>query len=168
MGNTLLVVAVLALLAAVIWPRLADRAFAMRVDEVVADVERLRAAVTEVREETGTWPPSGPAEALAPGVAPEDDDATTASSAWITWRRLDSVEIPAPSTGVADSVPEALDDVGQELPTPAPVFYHRGAISVRSQDPALLGVLLHRYRGSFVHDQVWTLILPSVRAPSGS
>lgn len=168
MGNTLLVVAVLALLAAVVWPRLADRAFAMRVDEVVADVERLRAAVTEVREGTGTWPPSGPAEALAPDLAPEDEDAATASSVRVTWRRLDSVEIPAPPTGVADSVPEAFDDVGQELPTPEPVFYHRGAISVRSQDPALLGVLLDRYRGSFVHDQVWTLILPRVPAPAGS
>ena len=35
----------------------------------------------------------------------------TASSVRVTWRRLDSVEIPAPPTGVADSVPEAFDDV---------------------------------------------------------
>lgn len=168
LGNLLLVLAVLALLAAVVWPRLADRAFAARVDGVVADIEQLRAAVTEVRETTGTWPPTGPAEALAPTIAVEPVDGSTDATAHVTWRRLESVEIPPPSTGIADSVPEALDDVGQEVPAPVPAFYHRGAISVRGQDPSVLGVLMERYRGSFVHDGVWTLVLPRVPVPPGT
>ena len=167
-GNLLLVVAFVALLMSVIWPRVADRAFTARVEEVVGDIERLRGAVTEVREATGTWPPTGPAEALAPGLATSDGGASPEEeSTGVTWRRLDSVEIPPPSIGVADSVPEAFDEAEQELPAPVPEFYHRGAISVRSQDPALLGSLLERYEGSFVHDGVWTLVLPSVPAPAG-
>ena len=166
-GNLLLLMAVLTLLASVIWPRVTERAFAARVDEVVAEIERLRATVEAVREETGTWPPTSPAEAPASGAATSDGDEGPAGSDGVIWRRLDSVEIPPPSVGVADSVPEAFDEAGQELPVPAPQFYHRGAISVRSQDPGILGTLLHRYPGSFVHDGVWTLVLPSAPAPPG-
>ena len=169
LGNVLLVLSTLAVLAAVVHPRLSDRTFAARVDAVAADVDRLRAAVAQVREETGTWPATAPVESIAPGLAGPVNEAETPEGAHrLAWRRLEAVEVPEPSTGVADSVPEALDQAEGAPLAPAPAFYHRGAISVRTADRSILGALLERYPGSFVHDGVWTLPLPRVAAPDGT
>jgi hypothetical protein len=163
------VLSTLAVLAAVLYPRISDGAFSARVDAVALDVDRLRAAAVNAREETGTWPPTGPVELLVPGLTEADGESAPPDGApRFTWRRLEAVEVPEPSTELADSIPEALAEAGLEPPAPEPSFYHRGAISVRSADPSLLGALLDRYPGSFVHDGVWTLLLARVPAPQGT
>lgn len=165
-GNVVLVMATLALLAAVMYPAARERAFDERVETIVSDIELVRSMADDIREETGTWPPSSAIGALVPGLLPPDQAVGSAVGRGLEWRRLESVEVPPPPEGVAGSVPEEVDEVGQEVPTPRPTFFHRGAISLHTSDEEIIGALLDRYPGSIVHDGVWTLLLRRVTAPS--
>ena len=168
-GDVAIVLASFALLGALIYPRFREGAFETRVATVAGHVERIRSAADQARATTGSWPGTAPVAEVAPPVtgtgSATDDDA---SDVLFEWRRLESVEVPPPPVGLEDSIPEQLDEVAQERPAPPPVFFHRGAISVHSGDEALLGALMRRYPDSFVHDTVWTLLLPRVRAPDAS
>jgi hypothetical protein len=165
-GNVLLVMATLALLAAVMYPAARARGFEERVEAIVSDIELVRSTVDDIREETGTWPPSAAIGELVPGLLPPGEAVGNSSGRGLEWRRLESVEVPPPSEGLARSVPEDADEPGQEVPVPDPTFFHRGAISLHSSDEEIMGALLDRFPGSFVHDGVWTLLLRRVTAPA--
>lgn len=165
-GNVLLVIATLAVLAAVMYPAARERAFDERVDTIVSDIELVRGTADDIREETGTWPPSSAIGELVPGLLPPGGAAGRSVGRGLEWRRLESVEVPPPPEGVAGSIPEEADELGQEAPTPEPEFFHRGAISLHTSDEEIIGALLDRYPGSIVHDDVWTLLLRRVTAPS--
>lgn len=164
-GNVLLVLAALALLAAVMYPASRERAFAERVETIVSDIELVRGTADDIREETGTWPPSSAIGELVPGLMPPGEATGSSVGRGLEWRRLESVEVPPPPEGVAGSVAEEADEMGQEVPTPESTFFHRGAISLHTSDEEIIGALLDRYPGSFVHEGVWTLVLRRVTAP---
>lgn len=164
-GNVLLVMATLSLLAAVMYPAARERAFDERVETIVSDVELVRGTVDDLREETGSWPPSSAIAGLVPGLLSPGEAIGSSFGRGLEWRRLESVEVPRPPEGMAGSVPEDADELGREAPTPEPTFFHRGAISLHTSDEEIIGALLDRYPGSFVHDGVWTLLLPRVAVP---
>lgn len=165
-GNVLLVMATLALLAAVMYPAARERAFEERLETIVSDIELVRGTVDDIREETGSWPPSSPIGELVPGLLAPGEATGSSVGRGLEWRRLESVEVPPPPEGMAGSVPEEDDEPSQEVATPEPTFFHRGAISLHTSDEEITGALLDRYSGSFVHDGVWTLLLRRVTAPS--
>lgn len=170
-GDVAIVFASFALLGALIYPRFREGAFEARVAAVAAHVERIRSAADQARVATGSWPGTGPVAEVAPPVTGTGAGSATddhASDVLLEWRRLESVEVPPPPVGLEDSIPEQLDEVAQDRPAPPPIFFHQGAISVHSGDEALLGALMRRYPDSFVHDTVWTLLLPRVRVPDAS
>ncbi len=164
-GNVLLVIATLSLLAAVMYPAARERAFDERIEAIVSDIELVRGTVEDVREETGSWPPSSAIAGLVPGLLSPGEAIGSSLGRGLEWRRLESVEVPPPPEGVEDSVPEEDDELGQEAPTPEPTFFHRGALSLHTTDEEVIGALLDRYPESFVHDGVWTLLLPRVAVP---
>jgi hypothetical protein len=159
MGNVLLGLAALMLLAAVLAPGWRARAFEQRVEAVAAGVNGLRAEAEAILAATGSWPASAEGPALVPELPPGDSTVT------LEWRRISSTVVPEPPSGVDAELPEADDGSGPEPPVPTPDYFERGAVSVHAGDDALLASLLERYPGSFVHDTVWTLLLPRVSAP---
>lgn len=168
LADALLVLAVLSVLAASLLPTLRDRAFERRVESVAAEVERRVAAATEVLDGTGTWPPTGSLDGeLSDG--PDSGDASSGTREPgvpdLRWRRLESVDLPPPSAPVPETGAEPLDELGANVPDLEPTFHHRGLLSLASDDDALLGALLDRYPGSFVHEDRWTLVLPRTEAP---
>ncbi|MEX2465941.1 MAG: hypothetical protein WD995_03475 [Gemmatimonadota bacterium] len=156
LGNVLLLIATLVLVAGLLYPGWRARAFDQRVESVVAGVDMIRTAAEATLDETGAWPPTSSAEAVAPGLVAPD------SSVVYEWRRIESAVVPEPPSGIEATLPEMDDEFGLDPPVPSPDYFHRGAISVHSGEEALLATLLQRYPGSFVHDTVWTLLLPRV------
>ncbi len=155
-GNVLLALAALVLFAALLVPQWRAAAVEERIESVVSGIESVLAGAESARDQTGAWPPSAPATMLAPGLSLPD------SSTTLEWRRLASVVVPPPPRD--NALPGAGDPgLGPSMPTPE--YFHRGAISVSTADEALLAVLLERYPASFVHDTVWTLLLPRVQVP---
>jgi hypothetical protein len=154
-GDVLLALAALVLFAALLVPQWRATAYEERIEAVVSGIESVLAGAESARDQTGAWPRSSPPTVLAPGLSLPD------SSTTLEWRRLESVVVPPPPDAV---LPES-DDPGLEPPMPTPEYFHRGAISVRTADDALLAVLLERYPASFVHDTVWTLLLPRLQVP---
>lgn len=155
-GDVLLTLAALVLFAALLVPQWRATAAEERIDSVVSGIESVLTGAESARDQTGAWPPSSPTTVLAPGLALPD------SSTTLEWRRLESVVVPPPAP---DTVLPGGDDLGLEPPMPTPEYFQRGAISVRTADDALLAVLLERYPASFVHDTIWTLLLPRVQVP---
>lgn len=157
-GNFLLALATLTLLVAVLAPRWRARAFEQRVVAVAAGVDSLRAEAEAVLAATGSWPASAEGPTFVRELPPRD------SSVAMEWRRIASTVVPEPSSGVEASLPEADEGFGPEPPVPTPEYFERGAVSVHAGDDGLLARLLERYPDSFVHDTVWTLLLPRVSA----
>jgi hypothetical protein len=155
---------VLLVLAALAWPRVADRAFRGHLDRVDDVVDALHAAADRNRTTTGSWP-----SASAPGVLPDEiasalpDGLSLSGSgyavSWSRWEVVDSVPSPplTPPVGTGDAPPR------DPLPALRPMVRTVGAISVHSADERLLGELLERHgrERSFVRDSVWTLVLPT-------
>lgn len=158
-GNLLLALAALMLLAAVLAPQWRARSFAQRVDAVAAGVDDLRAEAEAVLAATGSWPTPANGPPFAQELPPRDSTIT------IEWRRISSTVLPEPPSGVEADLPEADEGFAPEPPVPTPDYFERGAVSVHAGDEALLASLLERYPGSLVHDTVWTLLLPRVTAP---
>lgn len=157
-GNVLLVLAALLVFVALLSPRWRARASAQHVGAAVHAVNAIRTEAEEVLDATGAWPPSSDGTDLAPDVVPEDSGVT------FEWRRIASAVVPRPAD-VEATFPEMSDELGPEPPVAVPEYFARGAISVHTGNEAVLGGLLERYPGSFVHDTVWTLLLPRVSAP---
>lgn len=122
-------------------------------------MDRLRAQAQAVLDATGSWPSTSTASALVSDPAPSDSTIT------LEWRRIASAVVPEAPSGNEAALPETDEASGPGPPAPTPEYFERGAISVHSVDEALLTRLLERYAGSFVHDTVWTLLLPKVAAP---
>lgn len=165
-GDVLLVVASLALLAAIVYPQWRRRDLERRTEHTIAAVEGLRRAAEARLAAQGAWPPNADT-ALASAATGGQDGADGPGLARLEWRRLERAEGPAPIVDTSDATPEDEDVPNEAPPPPPPVFLHRGAISLHTADEAILGALLRRYPGSFVHDTVWTLLLDEVVAPAG-
>ena len=147
------------------------------VEEVVTEVDVLRAAALDTRSTTASWP-----EASAVGEVPASLTAEYAGRTGFTfddysleWRRLGVIEYveapPQPALDIADDdesdsgVPPGNaisdlppDSVGPEL---APVVREIGAIVVHTGNESLLADLLTRYGTtvSYVRDTTWTLVI---------
>ena len=158
-SNVLLALAVLFLVAALLAPQWRTRMFDLRAESIAAGVDGLRAEAQRIMAATGSWPATSAGAALVSDFTPAD------STVAMEWRRIASTVVPEPPSGVGAALPETDEVFGPEPPAPAPAYFERGAISVRSADEAVLGSLLERYPGSFVHDTVWTLLLPRISAP---
>jgi len=166
----MVIVAVLALGLAVVYPRMRERAFEGRLTQAVVNVNGVTTAASSFLEATGDWP-----EASAPGVLPTELGAsvpaghTMASSGhtvqWELWEVVVSPDIP----DVADDLLVNENDLPLDSLTthPQPEIHAIGSVSVRSREPALLAGLLRRYGAgaSFVRDTTWTMVLPARSRP---
>lgn len=159
MGNVLIALAALMLLMAVLVPGWRAHVFEQRVEAVTAGVDSLSAEARALLAANGSWPASADGPALVQEWAPQD------STVVLQWRRIASTVVPEPPPNADAGLPEADEGFALEPPTPTPEYFERGAVSVHTGDDALLASLLERYPGSFVHDTVWTLLLPRVPAP---
>lgn len=160
--DVVLVLAALSVVLALIYPRWRAGALEERVDTVVGRVDQLVQAAEEARSTSETWPPTASEEDLLPGTAANEGDDEEVETV-IEWRRMESVEVPSPPSADAEPSGEGTEPEEGTLP-PAPAFFHRGVVSVHTTDEALRGALARRFSGSFVHDTVWTLLLPRVPA----
>lgn len=160
--DVVLVLAALSVVLAVIYPRWRAGALEERVETVVGRVDQVVQAAEDARSASGTWPPTASEEDLLPGTAASEGDDDEVEAV-IEWRRMESVEVPSPPS--ADAEPSGGGtEPGQGTPPPTPAFFHRGVVSVHTTDETLLGALARRFAGSFVHDTVWTLLLPRTPA----
>lgn len=165
-GDVLLLIAMAALVAAMIYPGIKARAMERHLETVVGEVETLLAAAERVRADTGTWPEVAPSGAIGRPLA---DTLRQGLPAYrLEWRRLAIADVPEPLSDAEAEVPEDLDD-GDRVPAPPePSLHHVGLVSVHAADDAVFDALLGRYGAerSFVHDTVWTLVLPRSPAPA--
>jgi hypothetical protein len=164
-------IAVLALVAALLYPTWTGRAFRGRVASAIADVDVLGAAARVSRDVQGRWP-----TAAEPGQAPPELSSldgpdgpfsgTGYTLAWTTWEVVDSVEAP-PDPGP----PPAAGDAPRvtEGPRMLPVTRAVGAVGVHSAEESLLAELLEHYgtEASLVVDTIWLLLLPE-RSPGSA
>lgn len=161
--DVVLVLAVLSVVLAVLYPRWRASVLDERIDAVVGRVDQVVQAAEEARSTSGTWPPTGSEVTLPPGTAASEGGGGAEVEAVIEWRRMQSVAVPSPPSADAEPSGEGTEP-GQEALPPAPAFFHRGVVSVHTTDETLLGALTGRFAGSFVHDTVWTLLLPRIPA----
>jgi len=181
-GDVLIVLSILSVGAAMVYPRLQERRFRERLDEVMAHVEAVRTGAMEYFTDQRGWPapaepgrvPSELASLLPPGFA------FTNSGYTFEWRRWETVQAP-PDAGLAElpDVPELpelpeLLNVGEPVvdTTPStrpPTIRTIAALTVHAGDDAILVELLDFYgsRASFVRDTTWTLMMPLRSDPVG-
>lgn len=169
-GNALVVLSMLSVGAALLYPRMRMARFEERVAGVVAAVELARTSALRHFAETDAWPADA-----EPGVVPPElsDDVPSPGgfvqeAATLDWNRWQAVYLPEPLPPPEDR-PLVDDEVEAEpAPPPAPEFTYRASLSVHSADEGLLAALLARYGPSmsFVRDTTWTLVLPG-SAPAG-
>lgn len=168
-GDTLIFLATLSVAAALLYPAWSVRDFRARVDAAADDVEALRVAASEVRDDTGRWPtPAAPGEAPPElsGLEGEDGVFNRGRGYTLRWTSLevvDSVEAPRPTDIPSpDDAPRANAD-----PLMEPIVRSVGAITVYSGEEDLLAELLERYSdgASIVLDSVWLLVLPERGEP---
>jgi hypothetical protein len=167
-GDLLIGLALTGVVLALVLPTLGARSLRASVDDLVADVEKMRLGAEHHLRNNRSWPTPG-----VPGAIPREltdvfaDDASLArdryTMQWTRWEVVDSVEALAPSTmsPPADAPPDSLG------PVMLPLVREVGGIVVHTGDPTLLAELLRRYGAtSFVSDTMWTLVLPE-RAGGG-
>lgn len=162
-GDVLILLAILSIAAALLYPAWSVRGFRARVERAVTDAETLAEAASDFREESGRWP-----SATTPGDAPPElsalagDDGVFGRSeytvGWTTWEVVDSVPAPPPPDVSAAADAPRTD----AAPFMEPVVRSVGAVMIRSADEDLLAELLLRYSdgASFVLDTTWLLVLP--------
>lgn len=162
-GDVLLVLAVACLGLALAYPAVARARMLRRVADVAANVDSLRAAADRYHRLRGAWPGRAdagvlPAELVGLAYGGLRMEAPGYRLAWEVW------EIPA-EPAAAQPPPDTLD--GPLPPRPdtlrrtLPPTDSLAAVTVRTGDTRVLGLLLDRYgeRRSFVRDSSWTLIL---------
>jgi type II secretory pathway pseudopilin PulG len=170
-GDILIALAVLSLLAALVYPTLRARAFRGLVDSAVAEVEVMRSAAQGVFSRTGSWPAPGAPGEIPPelGSAFPGDSTLTRAEYTLEWKRWEVVgQVRAPPSAAlipadADAPP---DTVG---PGFMPVVHEVGAIVVLSGNDDLLAELLSHYGSgvSFARGTTWTLVVDDVHTPPG-
>lgn len=169
--DVLLILGVLAVVASLVYPPLAHRAYEQRVARVISGVEALRTAATEYRTKQGNWP-----EDVAPGSVSGDlapllpADITLRGDdyamGWTLWKVVEIPPQPAPPKVSPEAPPPETRPTAPPAPsdtvgTRPPVVGEMGGITVRSPEEGVLGALLDRYGSarSFVRDSTWTLVL---------
>lgn len=167
-GNVLIFLAVVSIVAALLHPAWSARGFRSRVEQVIADTDTLSAAARDFREQTSRWPaPAGAGEAPSdlPSLGGAEGIFARAeyTMGWSTWEVVDSVEAsPLSDTPSADDAPRTDAE-----PLMEPVVRSVGAVTIRSADQDLLAELLRHYSdtASFVLDSTWVLVLPDRAEP---
>lgn len=161
-GDVLIVLAVLSLLFASVYPRLRWRTFQDTVQRAIGDVEAVVGAARAHRAETGAWPSPRP-----PGVEPAElaahlpaDVSFTSESHTLEWTRWLRVEHP---------VDPGRDPETDTLPPPPPIVRSAASLTVSSGDEGLLAALLDRYgpTRSFVREGRWTLMVSAPDSEEG-
>ncbi len=161
-GDVLVGIALLTLIATLAYPNLKARAFRGLLDGAVADVESLNAAAIRIHGVSGSWPAPTVTGAMPPEVAgafPGDTALVRKGYAlqWRRWEVVDQIVGPPEPRGPedADAPP---DSVGPRLLSVARPI---GGIVVHSGRSELLAELLSRYGAevSFVRDTMWTLVV---------
>jgi type II secretory pathway pseudopilin PulG len=170
-GDVLVVLSLLSLMLAIIYPRFGRTVFERRISAIVFEVEALRSAAQRHFEDSGEWP----AEAL-PGVTPTelsdepaDEFSMLGEGVTLDWNVWEAVRDPDPV--VEEQIPDEenpnLESLaqppleGDDRPRPGPTIHPFAAITVHSGEASILAALFERYGGavSFLHDGSWTLIL---------
>jgi hypothetical protein len=178
-GDVLLALAVLALVAAMVHPRLERALMRHTAAAAQSDVETIRAAAAAHRNETGAWPASTEAGVVPPElVARLPERFSFKKNAYtLAWERWESVapaaqaERPVPSeppeVAPAEAAPTASEP---RLPLPADLpaqvevpVEASAAVTVYCPDERVLAALLDRFGAgrSFVRERSWTLVLPA-------
>ena len=164
-GDILVLLSVLTLGLALVYPRLQDRAFEQQLDGAVSAIETLRAASSAFLNQNLDWPGPSPAGVTPPELVsafpPEYRLAVEGYAlAWNRWEIVDRPKIALPPE------PEELsqeDSPGDSVPTrPTAIFRTMGGLTVYSGNSALLAGLLEHYGTSlsFARDTTWTLVIP--------
>lgn len=162
--DVLMGVGALALVVALLYPLLRARGFQRMIEDVVMEVEAMRAGAVRSYELTGAWPPAGGVGDLPPaltssfeghGALLRDDYALQ----WTSWEVVEAVEAPRSAATLPSTADAPPDSVGPPL---VRVVRSVGGVVVHSGREELLAELLARYGAalSFVRDTTWTLRVP--------
>jgi hypothetical protein len=162
------VLSLLCLALAVLYPRHERAAFEGRVALAVADVDAMRAAARAYRTRAGAWPPDVPPGMIPDGLRSEAPSEGRPGQAgylvdwnlWETVRRAPPVEAVPRDAPDPDSVTAGPATEAPPAPAASP-FGHLPGITVHAEEEALLAALLERYgpSHSFIREGSWTLIL---------
>jgi type II secretory pathway pseudopilin PulG len=160
LADLLVLLAVLGLMAALLYPAWSAREFRARVSTAISDVEVVSMAARRALAASGRWP-----ESASPGSAPPELGGLTGEGSpfsrtgyrvgWTSWNVVDSVAVPEPPPAPEDTPPESAG------PVIAPVARSVGGVTVHSGDPALLAELTRHFgdEPTFVLDTMWLLVL---------
>ena len=168
-GDVLLVLSLLCLALAVIYPRIQRGAYEDRVNAAVSDVEAVKASAHRHLEREGTWPaesPSGRIPAELVGTLPTDFTPVSAHYT-MDWNLWETVRIhPPPDDAQPDGNPDPEGAAPVEIEVEGPdqrgsMLQPLAGITIHSDEEGLLAALLQRYGQelSFVREGSWTLIL---------
>ena len=175
-GDILVILSLLSLLLAVIYPTVKRAAFHRSLDGTIAAVDALRIAAEANLAETGAWPADAPVEMVPAELAGRLPAEFTFVTELFTldWELWETVREPeaAPEFEVEDVAPiRGRTNLDIQVPDVSPVATATvstlAGITLRSADEPLLASLLERFgdRRSFVGPGTWTLILIAPEAP---
>ena len=160
----MIVLAVAALVAALVYPLLSLGRFQDEVDALQANVDLLRAEALEHLADAGDWPSDA-----EPGVVPPELVAALPpgysfrSEAYsFDWNRWEVVDVPD-AAPARPEVPLEDDEIEADTLSPSPAsFSSLASLSVHAADDRVLAALLAHYgvATSFVQDTTWTLVMP--------
>ncbi len=165
MGDILVLLSILTLGFALVYPRLQERAFEQQLDGAVSAIETLRAAASAFLNQNRDWPAPSPAGVTPPELVsafpPEYRLAVEGYALeWNRWEIVDLPEIVLPP----ESEELSQEDLpGDSVPTrPTALFRTLGGLTLYAGNSALLARLLEHYGASlsFVRDTTWTLVIP--------
>ena len=173
-GDALIILSLLSLIFAVVYPRIRRAAYERRVDAAVFDIETLEAAARSHFEREGTWPGESPAGMMpAELVGALSEDFTFEwehyTLDWNLWATVRTPEANSEDGAFEDE--EDLDDLAvEEVDSETaygvvPTIHPLAGITIHSNEQALLAMLMERYgpEFSFVQEGSWTLILEAAR-----
>lgn len=168
-GDVLIVLSLLCLALAVIYPRIRRGAYQDRVAAAVSDVEAVRTSAHRHLEREGAWPaesPPGRIPAELVGTLPTDFTPISAhyTMDWNLWETVHMPQSPAhaePDGNLDPGATASVDGVVEGSEQRASMLRPLAGITVHSDEEALLAALLQRYGRelSFVREGSWTLIL---------
>lgn len=165
LGDILVILSMLTLGFALVYPRLRHRAFTRQLEGAVAAVDTLRAASSNFLTQNRDWPAPSPEGVIPPELtsALPSGYSFVVEGYTLEWNRWETVEDPvvvAPPTSAAPTPGDSPSDT--LLVAPPPTFHTIGGLSVHAGDSALLAGLLRHYGtdASFVRDTTWTLVMP--------
>lgn len=164
-GDMLVLLSILSLGFALVYPQLRQRAFEQHLEAAVSAVETLRVASSAFVDQNSEWPAPSPAGVeppeLATALPPEYRLAMEGYTLeWNRWETVDRIEVALPPE---PGQPSVLDSPQDSVPTQTQiVFRTMGGVTVYSSDSSLLAGLLANYgpRLSWVRDTTWTLVVP--------